>query len=279
MPSNRPDRLTSHDRRDFLALALALAATTAVVRVSADQAPNPAHPSTRQPTVPRRRLGALEVSTIGLGCMSMAGIYNEVKDRQAMVALIRAAFDRGVTFFDTAEVHGPYISEEYVGEALAPIRGRVQIATKFGFSFQDGRTTGRSSRPEHIRQAIDGSLERLRTDVIDLYYLHRADPNVPIEDVAGTVKALIQAGEVKHFGLSEVSPDTIRGAHAVQPVAALQTEYSLLERVVESEVLPTCEALGIGFVPWGPLARAFLTGHHDQDTRFAPSLQRLPVHA
>jgi aryl-alcohol dehydrogenase-like predicted oxidoreductase len=209
--------------------------------------------------------------------MSMAGVYNLPPDRQQMVALIRAAYDRGVTFFDTAEVYGPFVSEEIVGEALQPLKGKVQIASKFGFAVQEARPTPgqsmaaglrRDSRPENIRRAVEGSLKRLRVETIDLYYQHRADPNVPVEDVAGTVKELVQAGKVRHFGLSEMSPVTIRRAHAVLPVAAVQSEYSLLERVVEPDILTTCEALGIGFVPWGPLARAFLTGRFDENSTF-----------
>ncbi|MGC4051422.1 MAG: aldo/keto reductase [Paludibaculum sp.] len=217
----------------------------------------------------RRRLGSLEVSALGLGCMSMAGgFYDPRQDKGEMVRLIRGAFDRGVTFFDTAEVYGPFVSEEYVGEALAPIRNKVVIATKFGFEFPNGQRGGRNSRPEHIRQAIEGSLRRLKTDFIDLCYLHRVDPNVPVEDVAGTVKDLIKAGKVRHFGLSEAAPQTIRRAHAIQPVTALQSEYSLVERAPENAILTTCEELGIGFVPWGPVHRGFLTGRFDANSRF-----------
>jgi aryl-alcohol dehydrogenase-like predicted oxidoreductase len=226
----------------------------------------------------RRRLGSLEVSTLGLGCMSMApGFYNPAPPRQEMVAHIREAVERGVTFFDTAEVYGPFISEEIVGEALAPFKGKVVIASKFGFNFQDGRTSGRNSRPENIRRAVEGSLKRLRVDAIDLYYLHRVDPAVPVEDVAGTVKELIQAGKIKHFGLSEAAPKTIRRAHAVQKVTALQSEYSLMERVVENEILSTCEELGIGFVCWGPTARAFLADRFNEYSRFAQEDRRASV--
>jgi aryl-alcohol dehydrogenase-like predicted oxidoreductase len=259
-------------RRGFLASGLGLAAAAVL--------PGAAHGSERLAIAPpgRRRLGALEVSSLGLGCMSMApGTYNPPPDRQEMIALIRAAVERGVTFFDTAEVYGPFISEEIVGEALAPVRDRVVIATKFGFAFENGRRSGRNSRPEHIRQAVEGSLRRLRTDHIDLCYLHRVDPNVPVEDVAGTVKDLIQAGKVGHFGLSEAAPQTIRRAHAVQPVTALQTEYSLLERVAENGILATCEELGIGFVPWGPTGRAFLTGRFNEYSRFDPADRRASV--
>jgi aryl-alcohol dehydrogenase-like predicted oxidoreductase len=210
--------------------------------------------------------------------MSMvAGTYNPAPDPKAMVALIRAAVDRGVTFFDTAEAYGPFTSEEIVGEALAPVRDRVVIATKFGFDYQNGSRLGRNSRPERIRRAVEGSLRRLRTDRIDLLYQHRQDPNVPVEDVAGTVKELIAEGKVKHFGLSEASPQTMRRAHAVQPVAALQSEYSLLERVVEHGILSTCDELGIGFVCWGPTARAYLTGVFSERTTFTAPDRRASV--
>src|SRR5689334_21176029 len=197
-----------------------------------------------------RKLGkdGLEVSAIGLGCMGMSFGYGPAQDRNEMIKVIRAAVEEGVTFFDTAEVYGPYFNEELVGEALEPYKGAVVIATKFGFNFQDGKQIGINSQPAHIKEAVEGSLKRLKVDVIDLLYQHRVDPNVPIEDVAGAVKDLIAAGKVKHFGLSEAAPDTIRRAHAVQPVAALQSEYSLWYREPEREVLPVLEALGIGFV-------------------------------
>lgn len=265
------------DRRQFLGAGLGLTAALLLARVSNPaQAQGGADANREQQSTPRdrRRLGDLEVSSIGLGCMSMIGVYNPAQDKQAMIALIRAAVERGVTFFDTAENYGPFTSEEIVGEALAPVRGQVKIATKFGFAFDGNRSTGRNSRPENIRRAVDGSLRRLRTDHIDLLYLHRVDPNVPIEDVAGTVKELIQAGKVRHFGLSEAAPATIRRAHAVQPVAALQTEYSLIERVAENGILSTCEELGIGFVPWGPLGRAFLTDRFNEYSRFAEEDRR-----
>jgi aryl-alcohol dehydrogenase-like predicted oxidoreductase len=207
-----------------------------------------------------RKLGALEVSQLGAGCMSISANYGPAADRQQGIATIRDAHERGVTFFDTAEVYGPYTNEELVGEALAPFRDDVKIATKFGFELED-KAGGLNSRPERIRKVVDESLRRLRTDRIDLYYQHRVDPSVPVEDVAGTIKDLIQQGKVLHFGLSEAGPETIRRAHAVQPVAAVQTEYSLMERSVERNgVLDTCEELGIGFVPWGPLGMGFLTG-------------------
>jgi len=225
-----------------------------------------------------RKLGSLEVSPIGLGCMSMvAGFYNPAPLRSEMIRQIRTAVERGVTFFDTAEVYGPFTSEEVVGEALEPFKGKVVIASKFGFNYENGRTSGRNSRPENIRRAVEGSLKRLRIDAVDLYYQHRADPNVPIEDVAGTVKELIQAGKIKHFGLSEMSPETIRKAHAVQKVTAVQSEYSLLERVLENGVIPTCEELGIGFVPWGPTARAFLADRFNEYSRFAQEDRRASV--
>jgi aryl-alcohol dehydrogenase-like predicted oxidoreductase len=220
----------------------------------------------------KRKLGNsnLEVSAIGLGCMGMNFSYGPAMDKQAAISLIRAAVDRGVTFFDTAEVYGPLTNEELVGEALAPLRGQVVIATKFGFkpaSEGEPRWTQLDSRPEHIKQAVDGSLRRLRVDVIDLLYQHRVDPNVPIEDVAGAVRELIQQGKVKHFGLSEAGVRTIRRAHAVQPVTALQSEYSLWWREPEKEVIPTLAELGIGFVPFSPLGKGFLTGKIDENTR------------
>jgi len=258
-------------RRELLLAGLAMAATVTFPHINSRTA-------AAQATVSdRRKLGSLEVSALGLGCMSMVGIYNLPQPKQEMIALIRAAVERGVTFFDTAEVYGPFTSEEIVGEALAPFKGKVVIASKFGFGYQDGRVSGRNSRPENIRRAVEGSLKRLKVDTIDLYYLHRVDPAVPIEDVAGTVKELIQAGKIKHFGLSEAAPKTIRRAHAVQPVTALQSEYSLIERVVENEILSTCEELGIGFVPWGPVARGFLTDRFDENSRFDSSDRRSSV--
>ncbi len=224
----------------------------------------------------KRKLGqsTLEVSALGLGCMGMSWSYSPIPDRHAMISLLRSAVERGVTFFDTAEVYGPYTNEELVGEALAPFRNRVVIATKFGWapgSEDETRWSRLNSRPEHIKQAVEGSLKRLRVDTIDLYYQHRVDPDVPIEDVAGAVKDLIQVGKVKHFGLSEAAATTIRRAHAVQPVAAVQSEYSLWYREPEREVLPTLEELGIGFVPFSPLGKGFLTGKIDQNTTFDSS--------
>jgi aryl-alcohol dehydrogenase-like predicted oxidoreductase len=222
----------------------------------------------------KRRLGnsGLEVSAIGLGCMGMSFGYGPAADRPEMIALIRRAFDLGVTFFDTAEAYGPYANEELVGEALAPMRDKVVIATKFGFKLDGtGRQIGVDSRPEHIRDVVEASLERLKTDVIDLFYQHRVDPDVPIEDVAAAVKELIRQGKVKAFGMSEAAAQTIRRAHAVQPVAAVQSEYSLWWRKPEEDVLPTCEELGIGFVPFSPLGKGFLTGKIDENTKFAKS--------
>ena len=215
----------------------------------------------------------LEVSVLGLGCMGMSHAYGEPPDRAAMVALLRAAVERGVTLFDTAEVYGPFTNEELVGEALAPVRDRVVIATKFGFDIdpEAGRQRGVDSRPEHIRQAVEASLKRLRTDRIDLLYQHRVDPKVPIEEVAGTVGELIRAGKVRHFGLSEAGVAMIRRAHAVQPVTALQSEYSLWWRRPEAEVLPVLEELGIGLVPYSPLGRGYLTGRMDDSTVFDSS--------
>ena len=216
-----------------------------------------------------RRLGKLEVSELGAGCMSISANYGPPADREQGIGVIRTAFERGVTFFDTAEVYGPYTNEELVGEALAPVRDQVVIATKFGFAI-DG-TIGLDSRPERIRRVVEESLKRLKTDRIDLYYQHRVDPRVPVEDVAGTIKGLIQAGKVLHFGLSEASVRTIRRAHAVQPVTAVQTEYSLMERDPERNgVLKTCEELGIGFVPWGPIGMGYLPGTMDARTRLDP---------
>jgi aryl-alcohol dehydrogenase-like predicted oxidoreductase len=226
----------------------------------------------------KRKVGKsnLELSAIGLGCMGMSFSYGPPKDKKEMTDLLHAAVDRGITFFDTAEVYGPFTNEELVGEALAPFRGKVVIATKFGFDVSPdkdprgmtGAPPGVNSRPEHIKQAVEGSLKRLKVETIDLYYQHRVDPNVPIEDVAGAVKKLIHAGKVKHFGLSEAGAKTIRRAHAVQPVTVLQSEYSLWWRKPEAEIIPTLEELGIGLVPYSPLGKGFLTGAIKQDTTF-----------
>src|SRR6202034_1210634 len=223
-----------------------------------------------------RKLGTsgLEVSAMGFGCMGMSWSYGPPKDKREMTSLLRAAVERGVTFFDTAEVYGPLLNEELVGEALAPFRGRVVIATKFGWDANPndgGKWNALNSRPEHIKQVAEGSLKRLKVDAIDLFYQHRVDLNVPIEEVAGAVKDLIQEGKVKHFGLSEASAKTIRRAHAVQPVTALQSEYSLWTRTPEKEVIPTLEELGIGFVPYSPLGKGFLTGKIDENAKFDSS--------
>jgi aryl-alcohol dehydrogenase-like predicted oxidoreductase len=224
-------------------------------------------------TMQSRKLGNsnLEVSALGLGCMSMSFGYGPPADKQEMISLIRSAVERGVTFFDTAEAYGPFTNEELVGEALVPVRDQVVIATKFGFTFEAGKQSGLDSRPAHIKKVAEASLKRLKVDAIDLFYQHRVDPNVPIEDVAGAVKGLIQEGKVKHFGLSEAGVQTIRRAHAVHPVTALQSEYSLWWRQPEAEVLPALEELRIGFVPFSPLGKGFLTGKIDEHTTFDSS--------
>src|SRR3954465_5071516 len=228
----------------------------------------------------KRKLGKsnLEVSAIGLGCMGLSFGLGPAVDKQTGITLIRAAVERGVTFFDTAEIYGPYTNEELVGEALAPVRNQVVIATKFGFKIEDGKQAGLDSRPEHIKEVAEASLKRLGTDRIDLFYQHRVDPDVPIEDVAGAVKDLIQAGKVRHFGLSEAGVQTVRRAHAVQSVTALQSEYSLWTRTPETEVLPSLDELGLGFVPYSPLGRGFLPGKINADTTFDRSdfRSRLP---
>lgn len=264
-------------RRQFLAGGAAFGASALLIssplrgmaRAAETDAPSTASQTSRQDTrMPHRRLGSLEVSAIGLGCLPMVGYYGGSFDKKDMIALIRRAFDQGVTFFDTAEVYGPYISETWVGEALAPVRDQVNIATKFGFGVEEGAPTALNSRPDHIRRAVEGSLKRLRTDRIDLLYQHRVDPQVPMEDVAGTVKDLIQEGKVLHFGLSEASATSIRRAHAVQPVSAVQSEYSLLWREPETKIFPTLRELGIGLVPYCPLGRGFLTGTINENSRF-----------
>ena len=272
--SNALDR-RDLNRRDFLAKTVVAAAGLAVVSscASSDQPKEIANTGnkaleTGKPTVKTRKLGSLVLSEIGAGCMSISANYGPPADKTQGIKVIRAAHEKGVTFFDTAEVYGPHTSEELVGEALAPIRDKVAIATKFGFDIEGG---GLNSRPEHIKKVVEASLKRLKTDRIDLYYQHRVDPAVPIEDVAGAIKDLIKAGKVLHFGLSEASAKTIRRAHAVQPVTAIQTEYSLMERSPERNgVLATCEELGIGFVPWGPVGMGYLTGKMDANTRLEP---------
>lgn len=228
--------------------------------------------------IPRRKLGALEVSAVGLGCLPMVGYYGGKFEKKDMVNLIRQAVDRGVTFFDTAEVYGPYTSEEWVGEALEPVRDRMQIATKFGFGVEEGKPTALNSRPDHLRRAVEGSLKRLRTDHIDLLYQHRVDPEVPMEDVAGTVGDLMKEGKVLHWGLSEASAKSIRKAHAVTPVAAVQSEYSLLWREPETKIFGVLEELGIGLVPYCPLGRGLLTGAITAESRFTEGrLTNLPM--
>jgi aryl-alcohol dehydrogenase-like predicted oxidoreductase len=268
-----PQRLSlrSDSRRTFVKHSIALGAVAAAeltlgIGRTYSQGKHNTQPVQGQ-DMKQRTLGGLQVSEIGAGCMTFAGNYNAPVPKSVALKTIRTAFEHGVTFFDTAEVYGPYLSEEFVGEAVAPFRDKVQIATKFGFAI-DG-TIALNSRPEHIRKVVEESLKRLRTDHIDLYYQHRVDPSVPIEEVAGAIKDLIGQGKVLHFGLSEASVKTIRRAHAVQPVAAVQTEYSLWTRNVElNGVLATCNELGIGFVPWSPVGQGFLTGAFDTNTKF-----------
>ena len=270
-------------RRRFLAGGLAIGAAAllsslhGMAHAAALSSPSATKNRQQPRSLPQRRLGSLQVSAIGLGCLPMVGYYGGTYAKKDMIALIRRAYDSGVTFFDTAEVYGPYTSEEWVGEALAPVRDKVIIATKFGFGVEEGRPTALNSRPDHIRRAVEGSLRRLRTDRIDLLYQHRVDPKVPMEDVAGTVKDLIREGKVLHFGLSEASAASIRRAHAVQPVSAVQSEYSLLWREPETKIFPTLRELGIGLVPYCPLGRGFLTGAIDENSRFTTGrLSTLP---
>ena len=271
-------------RRRFLAGGLAVGAAAllssslhGMAHAAALSSPSATKNRQQPRSLPQRRLGSLQVSAIGLGCLPMVGYYGGTYAKKDMIALIRRAYDSGVTFFDTAEVYGPYTSEEWVGEALAPVRDKVIIATKFGFGVEEGQPTALNSRPDHIRRAVEGSLRRLRTDHIDLLYQHRVDPKVPMEDVAGTVKDLIREGKVLHFGLSEASAASIRRAHAVQPVSAVQSEYSLLWREPETKIFPTLRELGIGLVPYCPLGRGFLTGAIDENSRFTTGrLSTLP---
>lgn len=271
-------------RRRFLAGGLAVGAAAllssslhGMAHAAALSSPSATKNRQQPRSLPQRRLGSLQVSAIGLGCLPMVGYYGGTYAKKDMIALIRRAYDSGVTFFDTAEVYGPYTSEEWVGEALAPVRDKVVIATKFGFGVEEGRPTALNSRPDHIRRAVEGSLRRLRTDRIDLLYQHRVDPKVPMEDVAGTVKDLIREGKVLHFGLSEASAASIRRAHAVQTVSAVQSEYSLLWREPETKIFPTLRELGIGLVPYCPLGRGFLTGAIDENSRFTTGrLSTLP---
>ena len=271
-------------RRRFLAGGLAVGAAAllssslqGMAHAAALSSPSATINRQQPNSLPQRRLCYLQVSAIGLGCLPMVGYYGGTYAKKDMIALIRRAYDSGVTFFDTAEVYGPYTSEEWVGEALAPVRDKVVIATKFGFGVEEGRPTALNSRPDHIRRAVEGSLRRLRTDHIDLLYQHRVDPKVPMEDVAGTVKDLIREGKVLHFGLSEASAASIRRAHAVQTVSAVQSEYSLLWREPETKIFPTLRELGIGLVPYCPLGRGFLTGAIDENSRFTTGrLSTLP---
>lgn len=264
------------DRRDFLKTASlasisVMGAWTGISNIFAQTSPSGNENSDNEnPLVgmEHRKLGKLDVSAIGLGCLPMVGYYGGKYDKREMIALIRCAYEKGVTFFDTAEVYGPYTSEEWVGEAIAPFRERVKIGTKFGFGVEEGQPTTLNSRPDHIRRAVEGSLKRLRTDHIDLLYQHRVDPEVPMEEVAGTVKDLIQEGKVLHWGLSEASARSIRRAHAVCPLSAVQSEYAIWWREPETKIFPTLEELGIGFVPYCPLGRAFLSGSIRETRRF-----------
>lgn len=261
------------NRRDFISKSALLGAGMAVAPLAfANDKKTSIENLLKSPSINegKRMLGTLEVSPIGLGCMSMkSGSYNPPRENKDMIPVIRGAVDLGVTFFDTAEVYGPFTDEDLVGEALAPVREQVVIASKFGFDLTSGQRGGRNSKPEFIKQAVEGMLKRLRTDRIDLLYLHRLDPNVPVEDVAGTVKELIKEGKALHFGLSEVSPSTIRRAHAVQTVAAVQSEYSMIQRALENQVIDTCGELGIGFVPWGAVNRGFLGDKFNEYSRFS----------
>lgn len=267
-------------RRQLLVSGGILAAMSLIagmpIRANAQTANSTTSSNTNNRTspIPKRKLGSLEVSAIGLGCLPMVGYYGGKYDKHEMISLIRSAVEQGVSFFDTAEVYGPYTSEEWVGEALASVREQVVIATKFGFGVEEGKPTALNSRPDHIRRAVEGSLKRLKTDYIDLLYQHRVDPQVPIEEVAGTVKTLIQEGKVKHFGLSEASANTIRRAHAIQPVAAVQSEYAIWWQEPETKIFPTLTELGIGFVPYCPLGRAFLTGVINEHSRFEKADRR-----
>lgn len=265
------------DRRDFLrvsslATLSAIGTWTGLSNVLPQTSPTAETRTPGQSNTPQdmehRKLGKLNVSAIGLGCLPMVGYYGGKYEKKEMIALIRRAYEKGVTFFDTAEVYGPYTSEEWVGEALAPFRNEVKIGTKFGFGVEEGKPTALNSRPDHIRRAVEGSLKRLRTDHIDLLYQHRVDPQIPMEDVAGTVKELMEEGKVLHWGLSEASARSIRRAHAVCPLSAVQSEYAIWWREPETKIFPTLEELGIGFVPYCPLGRAFLTGVINENSRF-----------
>jgi aryl-alcohol dehydrogenase-like predicted oxidoreductase len=269
-------------RRSFIGSSLSLAAMSMVgignssaQSIAGGQQGAASNVTRKEKSMDHRKLGSLEVSSIGLGCLPFVGYYGGgPRDRKASVALIRAAYEQGVTFFDTAEVYGPHLSEEYVAEALVPVRKQVVIATKFGFGVEEGKPTALNSRPDHMRRAVEGSLDRLKTDYIDLLYQHRPDPNVPIEEVAGAVKELIQAGKVRAWGLSEASARTIRRAHAVHPLAAVQSEYAMWWREPETRIFPTLEELGIGFVPYCPLGRGFLAGGINPSSRFGSTDRR-----
>lgn len=262
---------TQLSRRLFLGAGTALAAASVLGGTSAAQVAAPAHATTLAPGMNRkRRLGPLEVSPMGLGCMSGSAFFYPLPGKARMISVIRQAHERGVTLFDTAELYGPFANEELVGEAIAPFRKDIVLASKFGFAYDGNQSTGPDSRPATIRRAVEGSLRRLRTDYIDLLYQHRVDPKVPVEDVAGTVRQLIGEGKVRAFGMSEPGLETLRRAHAVQPVAAVQNEYSVLERGPERDTLAVCRELGIGLVPWAPLARGFLSGRFGIGTRFLP---------
>lgn len=270
-----PDKATGitpeNSRRSFIRnIAIAGASVGAGLISQSVHATSKKECSSGIATNSRRKLGELEVSPVGLGCMSMSSSsYNPPRSAKSMVPVIRGAIDRGVTFFDTAEVYGPFTNEEIVGQALQGVRDKVVLASKFGFKFENGQRAGRDARPTAIRTAVEGMLKRLQTDRIDLLYLHRVDPNVPIEDIAGTVGELIKEGKARHFGLSEVSPTTLRKAHAEYPVTAVQSEYSIMERSVENQVLNTCQDLGVGFVPWGSVVRGFLADKFNEYSRFS----------
>lgn len=268
--------MTIKNRRNFIksSLTLGAALVAASPSVQATTAVVPAEPNGVKNKKHQRTLGSgkhqIQVSALGLGCMGMSWNRTFIPNRPPMIALIRKAYDMGVTFFDTAEVYGPFRNEELVGEAIQPFRKKITLCSKFGFNIQNGQLSGLNSKPAHIREVVEQSLKRLRTDYIDLLYQHRVDPNVPIEDVAGTVKDLIKEGKVLHFGLSEANPEQIRKAHAVQPITALQTEYSIISRDPEGAILNTCEELGIGFVPYSPIGRALLTGYINPLTKYDP---------
>ena len=273
------------NRRNFLkagvTMGAGLIATPAFSNVSAGEIKSSKQNSLKQQNNQQRTLGtgvhSLKVSALGLGCTGMSWNRTFVPDRKEMIVLIRKAYEMGVTLFDTAEAYGPFVNEELVGEAIAPFRKEITLCSKFGFKIENGKMTGGfDSRPEHIRSVVEHSLKSLKTDVIDLFYQHRVDPNVPMEDVAGTVKELIKEGKVKHFGLSEAGADSIRKAHSIQPITALQTEYSLMTREPENEVLKVCEELGIGFVPYSPLCRAYLTGYINERTKYDPANDNRP---